>query len=94
MARKPKLKLDSAGLNKALQKSVAPQLKEVGEKVAAGIPGAETGVELGLDRNGRPVVRVAITQPDGLEIQARTGVLTRSAAQQGLDIHRYPVGGS
>lgn len=92
MARKAQLQLDSKGLNKLLQLVAAPQLKEAADKVAAGV-GASTGVEMDTDRNGRPVAMVAITQPNGLAIQARTGALTRAAARQGLDIHRYPITG-
>lgn len=90
MAKKGSLRLDSKGLNKVLQ-DLAPQLLEVGKKVADGVSGAKTGVELGMDRNGRPLVMVAITEPKGLALQARSGVLTRAAAAQGLDIHRYPL---
>lgn len=90
MAKKASLRLDSKGLNKALQ-ALAPQIQAVGQKVADGVPNAQTGVEMGLDRNGRPLVMVAITEPKGLALQARTGALTRAAAAQGLDIHRYPL---
>lgn len=89
---KPKLRLDSNGLNKALQVVVAPQLEQVAKAVAAGIPEHATGVETGTDRNGKPVAYAAITEPRGLAVQATTGALTRAAAEQGLDIHRYPIG--
>ena len=94
MARKPKLKLDPVGLNKALDEIISPQLEQKAKAVTSGISGLSTGVEMGLDRNGRPVAYAAITEPNGLAIQAKRGTLTRAAAVQGLDIHRYPVGGS
>ncbi|MCT1710710.1 hypothetical protein M3B38_01740 [Dietzia cinnamea] len=89
MARRASLKLDSKGLEKAMQTVIAPQLEEAAKKVAAAVP-RPTAVQMGLDRNGRPLAMVAITLPNGLAIQARTGVLTRAAAGQGMDIHRYP----
>jgi hypothetical protein len=89
MAKKASLKLDSKGLDKAMQAVIAPQLEAAAKKVAAAIP-RPTAVQMGLDRNGRPLAMVAITTPNGLAIQARTGVLTRAAAEQGMDIHRYP----
>lgn len=93
MAEKSSLRLDPGGLNKALQ-ALAPQIEAVAKKVADGVPSAQTGVQMGLDRTGRPVAMVAITEAKGLAIQARTGALTRAAAAQGLDIHRYPIAGS
>lgn len=93
-ARKAKLKLDSAGLNKAMAKTVAPMLEEAAKEVTAGISGYSTGVQSGLDRNGRPVAYAAITEPHGMAIQAKHGTLTRAAAEQGLDIHRYPIEGA
>lgn len=89
MARRASLKLDSKGLNAAMDKIIAPQLESAAKKVAASIP-HPTATQMGLDRNGRPVAMLAITTANGLAIQARTGVLTRAAAEQGLDIHRYP----
>lgn len=90
-ARKAKLKLDSAGLNKVLAKVVAPDLEAAAKKVTAGVSGYSTGVQMGLDRNGRPVAYAAITEPHGMAVQAKNGTLTRAAAAQGLDIHRYPA---
>lgn len=90
MAKKPSLRLDPKGLQKALDVVIAPQLEAVGHEVADGVAGASTGVEMGKDRNGRPLAMVAITEAKGLAMQARTGALTRAAAAQGLDIHRYP----
>ena len=89
MARKASLKLDSKGLNKALEQIIAPKLEAAARKTAAAIP-YTTAVEMGLDRNGRPLAMLAIARPNGLAIQAKTGILTRAAAEQGMDIHRYP----
>lgn len=93
-ARKPKLKLDSAGLNKALAASVGPDLERAAKQVTGAITDHDTSVSLGLDRNGRPVAYATITEPHGLAIQAKHGTLTRAAAEAGLDIHRYPIEGA
>ena len=89
MTKKASLRLDPKGLNKAMQSIIAPQLESAAHKVADAVP-RDTAVEMGLDRNGRPVAMVAIALPNGLAIQARTGALTRAAAENGMDIHRYP----
>lgn len=90
MASKPTIRLDSKGVSRAVAQVVTPQLEAAAKRVAGGVVGASTGVEMDKDRNGDPVARVAITEPHGLAIQARTGALTRAAAAQGMDIHRYP----
>lgn len=94
MARKAKLKLDPVGLNKALAAAIGPDLEQAANRVTAGISKYSTGVQSGLDRNGRPVAYAAITEPQGMAIQAKHGTLTRAAAEAGLDIHRYPIEGS
>lgn len=40
-------------------------------------------------RNGRPTGYVTIMHPAGLAEQAKHGVLTKAAAEAGLDIRRY-----
>lgn len=39
--------------------------------------------------DGRPVVLVTIAHPSGLPRQAKDGVLTRSAAESGLEVTRH-----
>jgi len=46
-------------------------------------------VTMKTDRNGRPVALVTLAHAKGLAMQAKYGTLTRAAASQGLDVHRY-----
>jgi hypothetical protein len=65
-----------------------------GRNIAGRVPAeiASANSENLMDRNGRPVAMVALTEPNGLAIQAKHGTLTRSAAEEGADVHRYPRG--
>lgn len=67
-----------------------PQLEKTGKSVANKI-NAETTVTMKRDDNGRPVAMVTIAEAKGLALQAKHGTLTKAAAQEGLDIHRYQI---
>lgn len=91
---KGRLKLDSRGLNAALNTYVTPALERAAKQVESNLPsGYRTGVVMGKDRTGRPRAMIAVMEPFGLQAQAKRGLLTRAAAKAGLDIHRYPIEG-
>ena len=46
-------------------------------------------VTMKTDKHGRPVALVTLAHAKGLAMQAKEGTLTRAAASQGLDVHRY-----
>lgn len=70
------------------REALAPQLEAKAREVAASVDG-KTGVLVRKDRKGRPVALVTLMEPDGVRRQVREGVLTRAAAQAGLDVRRY-----
>lgn len=68
---------------------------EVAAKVRARVPeDVEVHVNKKYDRNGRPTAVVTIAHPSGMARQAKDGVLTRAAAEAGVDVVRYPEGGA
>lgn len=87
------LVFDDAGFRDVLRQ-LAPAVAGAGEQVAGAarskLP-AGVGVDVihKTDRNGRPVALVTITHASGMARQANDGVLTRAAAECGLDVHRY-----
>lgn len=90
---KPRVKVDRRKVLQLMQKIGPPLLAEKAAAVvrrieAAGYP---AGYELVRDRNGRPVVMIALTDAKGLNAQIKHGVVTRAAAQEGLDINRYMI---
>ena len=93
-SEKPRLELSKetvAGLWDVL----APQLESKAKAAVAGIAtsdGTKAVVTMKRDRNGRPVAMLVIPHPEGLEMQAKDGVLTRAAASMGADVHRYKQG--
>lgn len=95
MADKARMRLDSKGVNKALQAFVTPHLERAAREVQKNVPSNyKVGVIVDVDRRGRPRAMIAITEPGGLAAQAKHGVLTRAAAAAGLDVHRYPIEGA
>ncbi|MGO1711593.1 hypothetical protein [Corynebacterium variabile] len=68
-------------------------LPKLGKRIQAGVPRQySTGIRVERNRSGRPVLLVAITEPNGAAIEAKHGDLKRSAAQQGLDVNPYGGG--
>lgn len=94
MADKPKIVLDPKVVMPLLQAHVADDVEKAGEAVAdnlrAKLP-ADVPVKVTsfVNESGRPVTMVTITHPSGMPRQARDGVMTRAAAETGLDIRRY-----
>lgn len=79
-----------------LMESVRPQLQEKAAAVAASarsnVPeDVEVTTRDSTSRDGRPVVLVTIAHPSGLARQAKDGTLTRAAAENGLEVTRYPA---
>lgn len=73
--------------------SLAPQLAAKAQAVAGAVEGdVPVTVTSKTDKNGRPVALVTIAHAKGLAMQAKHGSLTRAAASQGLDVHRYNGG--
>lgn len=70
--------------------ALAPQLQAKAQAVASSVDGdVPVTVTMKTDRHGRPVALVTIAHAKGLAMQAKSGALTRAAASQGLDVHRY-----
>lgn len=90
MARKPIARITPSGARRVFA-MLAGEVAKAGNNVAASIPGeVSSGVIHETNEDGRPVALVAITEVNGLAIQAKRGTLTRAAASQGLDVTRYP----
>lgn len=70
-----------------------PQLEARARAAMAGVrapDGTPATVTMKRDKHGRPVAMMTIPHPSGLAMQAKNGALTRAAASQGMDVHRYP----
>ncbi|AMJ43686.1 hypothetical protein [Corynebacterium stationis] len=77
-----------------LMKIVQPQVDEAGEAVhkavTARVPGDVPVTSTSqIGDNGRPVSLVTIAHASGLARQAKSGVLSRAAAEVGLEVTRY-----
>lgn len=88
-----KINLSSPGVKKAMR-GFSAEIARLGESVASTVRNSvpedvPVVVKHGENRNGRPVSVVTIAHPSGLPRQAKRGVLTRAAAEHGLDIRRY-----
>lgn len=86
---KPQLNIPDEWYKKNLS-ALAPQLASKAQAVAGAVDGdVPVTVTMKTDRNGRPVALVTLAHAKGLAMQAKYGTLTRAAASQGLDVHRY-----
>lgn len=85
-----KLILNSSALNELLVEHAAPVLEEAAKEVASRIR-METNIVNGVNRSGRPFSMVLVVDKLSLIRQARDGVITRAAAESGLDVHRYAI---
>lgn len=90
---KAKVKLDYKSLSRAARKElsgvVAAKAGAIRDAAAAQVPD-DVPVEMRMqsDALGSPVGLVTIMHPSGLARQAKDGVLTRAAANAGLDVTR------
>ena len=92
-SRKPRFRLNTAEFAK-LMPLVRGDVDSAGERLAesvrAKVPGdVPVSVQQRTDENGRPVSLVTIAHASGLARQAKHGVLTRSAAELGIEVTRY-----
>lgn len=86
---KPRLNIPDSWYKKNLS-SLSPQLESKAQAVAGSVDGdVPVTVTMKTDRHGRPVALVTLAHAKGLAMQAKHGTLTRAAASQGLDVHRY-----
>lgn len=74
---------------------MVPVVSKAGQNIARRVPPERASADSidKRDRHGRPVALVSLTEPNGVAIQAKHGTLTRAAAEEGADVHRYPSGG-
>lgn len=75
-----------------VREAMIPELESAANRVASRIDG-KTGVRIQRDRKGRPVALITLQEPNGVLRQVKRGVLTRAAAQEGLDVRRYAAKG-
>ena len=95
-AGKPRFKLNRKAFGEVMrltQPAVSAQARQVAESVQAQLPN-DVPVDTmdTVSQDGRPVTLVTVMHPSGLARQANDGVLTRAAAQNGLEVTRYPLG--
>lgn len=96
---KVSVRVDSAGLMKYAQESLADDVHAAAEKVAENIrrelpSDIQVNVRSFINDVGRPVARVVVAHPSALARQAKDGLITKAVAKAGYDVHRYePKGG-
>lgn len=95
MAKKDSIRISGLppGFAEAAFSNAERQLPKLGKRIQSGVPRQySTGIRVERNRSGRPVLLVAITEPNGAAIEAKHGDLKRSSAQQGLEINPYGGG--
>lgn len=85
---KPKVKLNPRGVKKAMQKQLPDDVDKAAQKVVANVSRYSTGTRKERNRSGRPVTLVALTEPNGVAIEAKHGTLANAARAAGLKVHR------
>lgn len=92
-SRKPKFRLNTAEFEKLMplvRGDVDAAGRRLAESVRAKVPGdVPVSVQQRTGEDGRPVSLVTIAHASGLARQAKQGVLTRSAAELGIEVTRY-----
>ncbi|MEJ6013815.1 hypothetical protein WG936_08200 [Corynebacterium sp. H127] len=89
---RPRLMLDSKKLGKLLVNNYADDIAALTDQVAKQLPDDVKVLTMtGINRAGRPYGLVTIAEPEALAMQAKHGVLSKSAARCGLDIKRREV---
>lgn len=91
---KPRFHVDDKEFMKMLQAVGTEPIRAAGEAVASEVrknvpDDVPVVVNHKRDRNGRPVALVTVAHASGLARQAKDGVLTKAAANAGLDVNRY-----
>lgn len=96
-AGKPQIMVDPERLMEWVRKNHTGTVHDAAEKVAQTMrsklpPDVEVVVNDHISAAGRPVSVPTIIHPSGLARQARDGVCTRSAAENGLNVTRTEGG--
>lgn len=91
---KSKLIFNSKGINKLLTENYSSVIEDKAKNVARTVKNkvpedVPVVVRSDINEKGRPASIVQIQHASGLARQAKDGVLTQSAAENGLDIKRY-----
>lgn len=85
-----KFRRDRRGIGEILRVQAAPAVNELAsqirDKVAADIDDETIEVTMTPYTTDRGAAAVTIADPEGMELQARDGALTRAAASVGLDV--------
>lgn len=94
---KPTIVVDQKALMEILasrDEETRKRAESYASKLRAKLPDdvpVEVEHKFGFD--GRPVSLVTIMHPSGLGRQAKDGVMTRTGAEEGLEVNRYPPKG-
>lgn len=94
---KARVSINHDALMDFLAQNYMGELEAMTKSVAASVDvpeGVEVITKVDRDRTGRPRGMVTIAHPTGVILQAKNGALTRAAAENGLDVRRYPLGDS
>lgn len=74
----------------AVEDANVDYLEAKARQAGANLPAKyDSGVLMRRDRNGRPVALLALMHPRGALLQAKSALLTRAAAQAGIEVNRY-----
>lgn len=94
---KPTIMVDSERLMEWVRNNHTGTVHDAAENVAASVRAkvpadVEVVVNDHISAAGRPVSVVTIIHPSGMARQAKDGVLTRAAAENGMDVTRTEGG--
>lgn len=90
---RPKVVVTERGAQ-AMLRMLAPVTSSAARNIGKRIPTRyQVGVRDEVNRSGRPTSLVTLMEVNGLAIQAKHGVITRAAAEEGADVNRYPPSG-
>lgn len=78
-----KIMAQQRGATHSAAKKIAGNVKK---RLPDGVP---VTLQDRTDKNGRPVTLVTVAHASGMARQAKDGILTRSAAEAGMEVKRY-----
>lgn len=82
-----RVKEENVSVLESAANAVASSLRSTAKGNGGGSP--EVIVSMKKNRKGDPVALVLLAEPNGVAQQVKRGVVTRAAASNGLDVHRY-----